>query len=66
MAKFNGNIFKEEFTKSEEEMKKCIVFFQECLSKDEYEKIKSDWHNSDKNIPFWKYVFDNVKVTYIG
>ena len=43
MAKFNGNIFKEEFTKSEEEMKKCIVFFQECLSKDEYEKIKSDW-----------------------
>lgn len=66
MAKFNGNIFREDFRNSEEEMKKCIVYFQECLSKDEYEKIRGDWHNSDKSTPFWKYVFDNVRVTYAG
>lgn len=66
MAKFNGNIFKEEFKNSEEEMKKCIIYFQECLPKNEYEKLKNDWHNSDKSTPFWKYVFDNVRVNYDG
>ncbi len=48
----------------EEEMKKCSVYLQECLSKEELEQLRGEYKHSQPNVPWWKYVFSNVNVSY--
>lgn len=64
MAKFNGNIYGSEFANNEKENSICAVYLQECLSKEEYERLKQDYEKTDKSTVWWKFVFDNVKVSY--
>ena len=64
MASFSGNIFGTEHMNDEEEMKKCSVYLQECLSKEELEQLRGEYKHSQPNVPWWKYVFSNVNVSY--
>ena len=66
MAKFNGNIYGKQYANDETENKKCSVFLQECLTNEAYEEIKKDYDKTDKLTEWWKFVFDNVEVSYKG
>ena len=66
MAKFNGNIYGKQYANDETENKKCAVFLQECLTNEEYELLKADYDKTDKLKEWWKFVFDNVEVSYKG
>lgn len=46
MASFSGNIFGTEHMNDEEEMKKCSVYLQECLSKEELEQLRAEYKHS--------------------
>lgn len=65
MAKFNVEIY--DLIKLEDsDYKQAAVYLQALLSKEELSRLKEDW---DANggyhvIPLWKYVFDNVTVSY--
>ena len=64
MAKFNSNIYGEEFANDKNENMKCSVFLQECLPKEELELLRQDYDKTDKSVEWWKFVFDNVNVSY--
>lgn len=65
MAKFNNEIY--DLSKLEDnDYKQAGVYLQALLSKEELDKLKEDWneYGGYKAIPWWKFVFDNVTVSY--
>lgn len=63
MAKFNGNILNDNCATDERMIKECIIYFQECLSKEDLDTLRKNYRETDQKTPWWKYVFENVKVT---
>ena len=66
MAEFNNEIITDDEKIRENAKQECAVYLQACLPKDEFEKLKEDWQKASgsKVIPWWKFVFDNIKVSY--
>jgi hypothetical protein len=65
MAKFNGNIFRSDAAKDKNEIQKCSIYLQECLSNDDYKRLESDFRKSnDDNMSWWEFVVKNVSVVY--
>ena len=66
MAKFNGNIYKDNMKDDEqkEEIIKILPMLQEMLTEDDYNKMREDYHSKKNNVPFWKFLFENVEVKY--
>lgn len=66
MAKFNNEIITDDEKLRETATKECGMYLQACLSERELEKLKEDWKKVGgfKVIPWWKFAFDNAKVSY--
>lgn len=66
MAKFNDEIITDDAKAREIAMKECGMYLQSCLPKEELERLKEDWKNAGgrKAIPWWKFAFDNIEVSY--
>lgn len=66
MARFNDEIITDEEKLRETSMKECGMYLQACLSEGELEDLKEDWNEAGgyKAIPWWKFAFDNIKVSY--
>lgn len=66
MAKFNEEIVNEKFLEDKKAKEECAMYLQSLLSKEEHEKLEEDWKAAGgfKTIPYWKFVFENVKVSY--
>ena len=61
MAKFSGNIYCDlDKEGQKEEIVKVLPMLQEMMSTSDFIKIRRDYHNSNTDIPFWKFVFDNI------
>ena len=66
MAKFNNEIITDDKKQRENAKQECGIYLQSCLTKEELEKLKEDWKKAGgyKAIPWWKFAFDNIKVSY--
>lgn len=66
MAKFNNEIITDDEKVREIAMKECGMYLQSCLSAWELEDLKEDWKEAGgyEAIPWWKFAFDNIKVSY--
>lgn len=66
MAKFNDKIITDDKHLREKSMKECGMYLQSCLSDGELEDLKEDWKEAGGRevIPWWKFAFDNIKVSY--
>lgn len=66
MAKFNNEIITDDEKIRENAKQECGMYLQACLSKEELEKLKEDWQKAGgfEAIPWWKFAFDNIKVSY--
>lgn len=65
MAKFNKNIYGDLTEEQQkEEIIKVVPMLQEMMSETELNKLRKDYHNGSKEIPFWKFIFQNVEVIY--
>ena len=66
MAKFNDEIIADDEKARENAMKECGMYLQSCLPKEELVSLKEDWKASGgyKAIQWWKFAFDNIKVSY--
>lgn len=66
MANFNGNIYRNlNEEEQHNEILKVLPMLQEIMSEADYNKMRSDYHcEENKDIPFWKFVFNNVEVRY--
>ena len=66
MAKFNNEIITDDKKQRENAMKECGMYLQSCLSAGELEDLKEDWREAGgyKAIPWWRFAFDNIKVSY--
>lgn len=66
MAKFNNGIITDDEKLRETSMKECGMYLQACLSEGDLEDLKEDWKESGgyKTIPWWRFAFDNIKVSY--
>lgn len=66
MAKFNNEIITNDEKLRETAMKECGMYLQSCLPEEELEKLKEDWKEAGgfKVVPWWKFAFDNIKVSY--
>lgn len=66
MARFNDEIITDDEKMRENAMEECGMYLQACLSKAELEDLKEDWKEAGgfKVIPWWKFAFDNIKVSY--
>lgn len=66
MAKFNNEIITDNEKVRENMMKECGMYLQACLSAGELDDLKEDWKEAGgvKAIPWWKFAFDNIKVSY--
>ena len=64
MAKFNENIFnKMTEEEQEKEIIKAIPMLQEMMASEDLNKVIGNYHSKDNSdIPFCKYLFDNVEV----
>lgn len=65
-AKFNNEIITDGEKAREIAMKECGMYLQACLSAGELEDLKEDWREAGgrEAIPWWKFAFDNIKVSY--
>lgn len=68
MAKFNDEIFAKEEEVRKSAAMECGMYLQSCLTRNELEQAKRDWEalGGSSIIPWWKYCFDNIKVSYEG
>ena len=68
MAKFNKNIYGfMNYEQQRKEITNIIPMIQEMLSREEYKQMRKDYHEMCCNeLPFWKYVFENIEVKYKG
>ena len=68
MAKFNKNIYGfMNYEQQRKEITNIIPMIQEMLSKEDYEQMRKDYHEMCYDeLPFWKYVFENIEVKYKG
>lgn len=68
MAQFNNEIISDDETVREKAMMECGVYLQACLSKEDFDKLKVAWENAGgfKEIPWWKFAFDNITVSFNG
>lgn len=66
MAQFNNEIITEDERLREKAMKECGMYLQSCLSAGELEDLKEDWKEAGgfKVIPWWKFAFNNITVSY--
>jgi len=66
VAKFNNEIITDNEKVRENAMKECGMYLQCCLSTGELEDLKEDWREAGgyKAIPWWRFAFDNIKVSY--
>lgn len=64
MARFSGNIFGAENMENENEIKKCSVYLQECLTLEELQQLRDDYNSQKQPEIWWKYVFEHVNVSY--
>ena len=66
MAKFNVKSVNEKFLNDKKTMEECGMYLQSLLSDEELEALKEDWNSSGgfKVIPWWKFCFDNIRVSY--
>lgn len=66
MAKFNNEIITDDEKQRKNAKQECGIYLQFCLTKEELEKLKEDWKKAGgyKAIPWWKFAFDNIKVSY--
>ena len=66
MAKFNSEIITDDEKARENAMKECGMYLQCCLLAGELEDLKEDWREAGgyKAIPWWRFAFDNIKVSY--
>lgn len=68
MAKFNNNEITSDEKEREKATKECGMYLQACLSEDELKELKEDWNQAGgyKVVSWWKFAFDNIKVSYNG
>jgi hypothetical protein len=66
MAQFNNEVITEDERLREKAMKECGMYLQSCLSAGELEDLKEDWKEAGgfKVIPWWKFAFNNITVSY--
>lgn len=66
MAQFNNEIITDDEMLREKAKQECGVYLQACITKEELEKLKKDWNAAGgfKVIPWWKFAFDNITVSY--
>lgn len=66
MAKLNDKIITADKQIRKDAMKHCGVYLQACLPEKELENLYEDWMKTGGRevIPWWQFVFDNVKVSY--
>lgn len=68
MAQFNDEIFTDDEEVRATAARECGMYLQSCLTKEELEKVRQDWEaiGGFKTIPWWKFCFENIKVSYEG
>ena len=66
MAQFNNEIITDDERLREKAKQECGMYLQACLAKEELEKLKKDWNAEGgfKVIPWWKFAFNNITVSY--
>lgn len=66
MARFNNEIITDDEKLREKAKRECGMYLQACLTAGELEDLKEDWKEAGgfKVIPWWKFAFDNIKVSY--
>ena len=66
MAKFNNEMITDDEKLRKKAMKECGMYLLSCLSAGELEDLKEDWNEAGglKVVPWWKFAFDNIKVSY--
>lgn len=66
MAEFNKDIVAESYIDSDEHKMECAMMIMGCLSNEDYEALKEDWHNAGgvKHMKWWEFIFKNVTVKY--
>ena len=67
--RFNGNIFFDGASEDKQIQQRMCECLQEALSPADYQKLREDFHKQndgkkEERLPFWKYVFEHVQVTY--
>lgn len=66
MAQFNNEIITDDEKLREKAKQECGMYLQSCLTSKELERLKADWNaiGGFKAIPWWKFAFDNIAVSY--
>lgn len=66
MAKFNNEIITDDKELREKAKQECGIYLQSCLTSEELGRLKADWNAAGgfKVIPWWKFAFDNITVSY--
>lgn len=66
MAQFNNEVITDNKELREKAMEQCGMYLQSCLTSDELDKLKADWNAAGgfKVIPWWKFAFHNITVSY--
>lgn len=64
MAKLNFNEISEDY-KTTAPME-CGMYLSDCLTEEERTRLKADWEKAGgfNKIPWWKWCYDNIKVSY--